>query len=590
MRPDLPETYYLDNLQTLFAHVENVYSDLLDPTQIHFLHQFAALKPNAQKLYTRLLNRSHDYYRASKLHYAEIERIEQAIAELEESGCIKLNEAISLETLFSLFTKAELLAARHQVGPHQVGPHQAESNQTGPHQAGPHQVGPHLAEPNKPAAKKIRLEKLSREDLLTTLLDEASETLRSQLAASDDFLLLQHRDCYQQMQMLFFGNMNQSMTSFVLRDLGLHQFEDYPIDIQNRPYQTRLEIAQHWLLHQLAETFALSEIKDSTKLNQLTQAIPCDIDPLAPAHRRAERLRLDVARQFERNGDLQAALHLYHQCSSPPSRERVARILDRQANHQASLKLCAEMIEHPLDETEIQFASSFAIRLCKRHRLEPDDAFCQQHITHHPEIIDLELTLQPSVETAVAQHYQQQQSGNQCFYLENNLFNGVLGLLFWEAIFAPLPGAFFNPFQHRPSDFYAHDFCQRRGQKIKQVWTSISSNDDIKAIVFERWDQKHGRMNPLVNWQSLNLKLIELALERIDHRHWRAIFTRILLDLRHNRAGFPDLIFFPSDGGYRLIEVKGPGDSLQKNQARWMQYFNQQQIPHCLARVKWHTE
>jgi len=81
--------------------------------------------------------------------------------------------------------------------------------------------------------------------------------------------------------------------------------------------------------------------------------------------------------------------------------------------------------------------------------------------------------------------------------------------------------------------------------------------------------------------------LLQLALERIEYRHWRVIFDRILLDLRNNRAGFPDLIYFPATGGYCLVEVKGPGDSLQKNQQRWMQYFSGHGIPHQLAKVAW---
>ena len=124
---------------------------------------------------------------------------------------------------------------------------------------------------------------------------------------------------------------------------------------------------------------------------------------------------------------------------------------------------------------------------------------------------------------------------------------------------------------------------------LQQAWSGINSNEDIWQVVKKRWRQKQGLMNPLVNWQGLDLDLIELALERIDHAHWRAVFERILQDLRNNRAGFPDLVHFPSAGGYCLIEVKGPGDSLQKNQQRWMQYFDEHGIPHQLTRVTWRT-
>ncbi|NQZ10656.1 MAG: VRR-NUC domain-containing protein, partial [Algicola sp.] len=41
------------------------------------------------------------------------------------------------------------------------------------------------------------------------------------------------------------------------------------------------------------------------------------------------------------------------------------------------------------------------------------------------------------------------------------------------------------------------------------------------------------------------------------------------------------------DGGYELVEVKGPGDRLQKNQLRWMQYFHQQGIRHRVVHVRW---
>ena len=72
MQPDLPETYYLDNVLTLFAHVQRVYADILDPEPLQFLERFDLLGADASKLCIRLLNRSHDRYRCSKLNYPEI--------------------------------------------------------------------------------------------------------------------------------------------------------------------------------------------------------------------------------------------------------------------------------------------------------------------------------------------------------------------------------------------------------------------------------------------------------------------------------------------------------------------------------------
>jgi hypothetical protein len=62
----------------------------------------------------------------------------------------------------------------------------------------------------------------------------------------------------------------------------------------------------------------------------------------------------------------------------------------------------------------------------------------------------------------------------------------------------------------------------------------------------------------------------------------------MLFDPGENRRGFPDLIALGSNpGDYRLIEVKGPGDTLQHGQRRWLRFFREQSIPACVARVEW---
>lgn len=82
-------------------------------------------------------------------------------------------------------------------------------------------------------------------------------------------------------------------------------------------------------------------------------------------------------------------------------------------------------------------------------------------------------------------------------------------------------------------------------------------------------------------------ELLKLAITRISLHHWQIIFERLLRDLKENRNGLPDLIYFPDEGGYELVEVKGPGDRLQKNQLRWLHYFAEHHIPCQVAYVQW---
>jgi len=551
MQPNLPTDYYLDNVLILFEHVESLYRDIIPKTDLEFLESFSGLTTDAKRLYIRLLNRSHVLFRLSKLNYAEIGSIPSAMQELESLDFLKIDFALERADLIRLFNQSELLAFH----------------------------------PQKTVLKKIKRAELD------VLLLESEADFFSQLQASDQFIQVSRKESYQLCQMLFFGNLSQSMTDFVLRDLGLNRYENYDINPQNRPYKNEVEIKQHWLLFQLGLILEAADSDDIDSLTACFESVPVDVDSGRILYRHCERIKYRIARQLERLKHYALAVSYYSQCQLPPSRERRVRALSQQGNIDQALQLCEHMIDQPLAEEESQFASDFSERLAKRHGRD----ILRHSITpilplKKSKSIDLVLDKHRSVERAVAEYFAEQDSENTCIYIENALFNGVLGLLIWEIIFLPVAGAFYNDFQHRPADFYAHDFLKKRQGVFDKLWSSLTSNADILQRVTNVWVTKHGLMNPLVNWPALNLPTIELALKRIEFSHWIAIFERLLQDLGNNRSGFPDLILFPAEQGYELIEVKGPGDTLQKNQKRWMTYFSQKGIPHSVARVSWNLD
>ena len=113
MPPDLPATYYLDNVRTLFRHVESVYADILDGECLQFLNDFDQLGDDSQKLLVRLLNRTNTLFRRSKLNYAEIESVPTALRELESHSFIEINPKLEAEQVLPLFNKAELIQHHH---------------------------------------------------------------------------------------------------------------------------------------------------------------------------------------------------------------------------------------------------------------------------------------------------------------------------------------------------------------------------------------------------------------------------------------------------------------------------------------------
>ncbi|MCP3688428.1 MAG: hypothetical protein GY784_08440, partial [Gammaproteobacteria bacterium] len=214
MQADLPESYYLDNVITLFDHVESVYGDILEADYLSFIRSFRSLPEGSKRLYIRLLNRSQEWFRLSKLDYPEIPNLPRAAENLQHSELLNIDQDLHPGTIIRLFSKHELLTIH-------------------------------------PRGKALK--NLSREALDQHLIEQPDNNFIDQLIASDHFLKVEQKHIYLLFQMLFFGNLNQSMTDFVLRDLGLYQYEAYTIDTDHRPFDNKREIEIYWLLHQIEQ-------------------------------------------------------------------------------------------------------------------------------------------------------------------------------------------------------------------------------------------------------------------------------------------------------------------------------------------------
>ncbi|MNG83854.1 VRR-NUC domain protein [compost metagenome] len=179
------------------------------------------------------------------------------------------------------------------------------------------------------------------------------------------------------------------------------------------------------------------------------------------------------------------------------------------------------------------------------------------------------------------------QEGGQAHYVENTLFNSLFGLLCWEAIFAPVPGAFFNPFQAAPQDLHDSDFQQRRSALFERCLGRLDEGSHRQAIL-DCYVAKQGLQSPFVFWSMLSEELLEQALACLPAAALKQCFLRLLQDIRNNRTGMPDLIqFWPEQGRYRMVEVKGPGDRLQDNQLRWLEFCRQHGLPVAVCHVRW---
>ncbi|WP_256942843.1 VRR-NUC domain-containing protein, partial [Achromobacter xylosoxidans] len=210
-----------------------------------------------------------------------------------------------------------------------------------------------------------------------------------------------------------------------------------------------------------------------------------------------------------------------------------------------------------------------------------------------PALLRTDLTLarpaEPaSVEFVTRDHLQRDDAP--VHYVENALINSLFGLLCWPAVFAPLPGAFFHPFQRGPADLDAPDFHQRRAALFAQCLAQLDT-PGYRDLILQRYVEKSGLQSPFVFWGSLSEDLLTQALDCLPAAHLKLYFERLLRDVKTNRSGLPDLIrFWPAERRYELIEVKGPGDKLQDNQIRWLRYCVSHGMPVRVCHVSWRED
>lgn len=429
---ELAPDYYLENFFKLTHHAITWYNDLLTEEEHKWLCTFQNLSRPAQCLLVRLYSRKGCWFRSDKLNYQEIPSIDEALAELSHRELIVISPTLSHQELAAnLLTKPEIL----------------------------------LLYPDLP--KSLKKDNLV-ECLSNTEFDQFDllefTIIRLNSAHMIDVLLT-----------LFFANTHQDLSQFVLDDLGLHQFEKYQLSKELRFFESRAQIDRLIELSQLANLYWQFDRKEKANLELLIEAMP---DPVNHDYvdRKREHMLNDFARDYERINELETALAIFEQTHLPPSRERRARIYDKLDNDVLFRDIVTDMLASPADVSEWEVAQKLEQRVKRKLGQKVSRASkpkCKEYRT----ALDLS---QQRVELATKTYFEQ--SGWKVFYAENALLNALFGLTFWDAIFAPIEGAFINAYQHRPLDLYHGDFASKREKLITSALRELAAGNTSSLL------------------------------------------------------------------------------------------------------------
>lgn len=545
----LPQPYYyLDNFQFVLDWLQARYPDLLSPEEHGFMRDFAGLERPSRALLVRMAMRKGDLFRADRLRYPEIGDPVAAAAPLAAAGWVERDPSLRIDELFGLYTRDDLAQA----------------------------FGDRLAQ-----AGLARAGKRTQLEYLLALCPDARPVAQWLGAAAAPVYRLRITDLCERYRLMFFGNLRQDWTEFVLAELGLYVYEKVDFSPSSRAFQLRSDVDDYLSLHRCAETLD-QEARDEA-VDAAVAAIPSAPFRNSWLETRRARLLFRAGQHYERRRHWEAASRCYEHSGHTEARARHVRVLERQERFEDALRLARLALEDPADEAEAQRLQRALPRLLRRCGLPPG----RPPIRFDAERLDLTLAQDPGagrVEAEVLQHLRQDAAP--VFYVENTLVNGLFGLLCWEAIFAPVPAAFFHPFQAAPADLLRPGFHARREALFR---TCLSQLDDgrYRRTIRRNFQDKSGVQCSFVNWHALDESLLEFALACIPPAHLGRLFARLLGDIRGNRSGLPDLIqFWPADQRYRMIEVKGPGDRLQDNQRRWIAYCRQHGIPVSVCHVR----
>ncbi|MEM7080116.1 MAG: VRR-NUC domain-containing protein [Pseudomonadota bacterium] len=524
-----PEGYYQNNFRELLDFVTQRYVHVLPSTVAAHYRAALALADPAQRLLARLLCRKGPAFRLDGLAYAEIADNTAAADMLVEAGLAERCPRVASDVLLKLVRKAEL-QQWFDLGPR----------------------GSHV----------------SKADLLESIQTSYSErAIGEVISAHVLWVTLRNMTFWDLARFLYFDDPHQDWSAFVIRDLGLVEYEDVALG------EVTLSCARE--LEEMIEALRMNGYSHRVKERPQLCAPLLDFYQHVPAERSAQRRReralLRVGQGLERDGQMALAMTTYAQTPLHPSRERRVRIADKQGNNELRDRLLEAIGQQAVCAEETLFATRFGKR--KAGYQPPEEVVYAPEVRKDVEAQVLALLLARAPR------------GTWGCYVENALVRSLTGLVYWPVIFAEVPGAFTHPFQNAPHDLWEDDFVD--GPR-KGLVAGIEALDDadfaqhLQAVCAA----KQGRANALVSWGLLEELGLELLLQAMGLADIRKLTGYLIRNLAWRRRGMPDLLLCYGPGAYELVEVKGPNDQLQMQQRVWFEVFAELGIPAKVVKLK----
>lgn len=192
---------------------------------------------------------------------------------------------------------------------------------------------------------------------------------------------------------------------------------------------------------------------------------------------------------------------------------------------------------------------------------------------------------QPELQVA---HYYLSMDKN-VFKTENYFWWAMQSLLYYEEIFADIPGAMFKGCQEIngvPLDFFSGEKFYRDRERMLKEKNNKLLKSNLELEVDSRFElYKNKNIGHLVSEKITKDGLLEL-IKIVPTNLIVSICDRINQDVVSNRSGLPDLIVYErSYASFQFIEVKKTGEKLRHHQKLWLEFLQKHNANITVCRV-----
>lgn len=558
-----PGNYYLDNLQHLIGWVERHHARLIDAQLRGFLLRFRQLPLAARRLLVRMLMRRGPQFRRDTLDYPEVDDAGRALLALALAGCVSLQQTPAARLQLARVPELRKL----------------------------------LVAAGAPPSGRLRRPELLR--CARAAVHRCDSDLQPLAACLPAVIRLEVGDAIDCLRLLFFGNLQQDLVEFILADLGTLRFAQVVLD-PVQPWPDSASLRRSLALHRVADRVrdlagnsgdaggagdaGGVRRQELESLARALRAVPDD----AGTRARRDRALLRLARIEADAGRIGRRLRLLRALRSPPARELICRALADAGRARSAARLLAQIGRAPRDASELRFADRFDVqrRRCRAQRRRDTSLRIERLCLPAPAQNDFETGIEGRVSAMLTAR------GNRALHLENHLPGMLFVLGCWDILFAPVPGAFVQPFQSGPVDLLAPEFPGRRRAAIEQRLAAIRSAAFDTAQFLDVLATHRGIRNPFWPWPEHEIgpdsATLRAIITSLPPELRAAICGRVAEQPLRARRGFPDLtIANGSRGCCSFVEVKGPGDQLRPEQREWLGFLASVGADARVLEVRW---